>query len=97
MKLKIIRKHDEGNNLLLTLSGEMTVYTVARLKEILLGELKSAIEITLNLEDVHEADTSGFQLLVYLKNECRRRGKGFRISALSSRLESIFSLYKEAI
>lgn len=97
MKLRILRKRAENDGLHLTLAGEMTVYSAVRLKEILFRELMSCSGITLNLAEVHDADTSGFQMLVFLRNEARRLGKHFKITELSGRLESIFNLYREAI
>lgn len=97
MKLRILRKRTNDNGFHLTITGDMTVYSIVRLKEVLLKELESGSDITLNLADIHEADTSGFQLLVFLKKEASRLGKKFDITELSPRLESIFSLYREAI
>jgi anti-anti-sigma factor len=97
MKLKIVRKKINNDTLLLTLAGEMTVYSVAKLKNILIKELTSCSGITMNLAEVDEADTSGFQLLLFLKREADMLGKSFRITEVSSRLKSIFTLYKEMI
>ena len=41
MKLKISRKIDKNDQLHLTLTGEMTIYTSAKLKDILFNEIKS--------------------------------------------------------
>lgn len=92
-----MRKQTDNDGLHLAISGEMTVYYAVKLKKVLTQELASCSGITLDLAGVHDADTSGFQLIVFLRNEARRLGKKFRISALSDRLESIFSLYREKI
>jgi len=97
MKLRIMRKQTDNDGVHLTVTGEMTVYSAVKLKDVLMRELASCSGITLNLAGVHDADTSGFQLLVFLKNEARRLGKNFKISELSDRFESIFSLYREKI
>jgi len=97
MKLKIVREKIENNVLHLVLTGEMTVYSVAKLKDILIKELKSCSGMTMDLSEVDEADTSGFQLLLFLKREAESLGKSFKISKVSPRLKSIFTLYKEAI
>ena len=97
MKLKIVRKKMENGVLFFTLTGEMTVYSAAKLKDILLKELKSCSGIIMDLAGVDEADTSGFQLLLFLKREAKLLGKSFRITEVSRRVRSIFTLYKEMI
>ncbi len=97
MKLKIVRKRTEKNTLHLTLAGEMDIYSSARLKNILVDELNSCSGITMDLAGVAEADTSGFQLILFLKREAETLGKSLRITEASPRLKSIFALYKETI
>ncbi len=97
MKLKIVRKKTENNSLHFILSGEMTVYSAGKLKDVLLNELKSCSGITIDLAEIDEADTSGFQLLLFLKREAANLGKSFRITEMSSRLRNIFNLYKEIV
>ena len=97
MKIKIVKEKLVNNELHLTLEGEMTVYSVAKLKEILLKELKSHSGMVMNLAGVDEADTSGFQLLLFLRREAETMGKSFRIVKASHRIKSIFTLYKENI
>jgi len=97
MKLKIIRNKLDNDRLHFTLTGEMTVYSAAKLKNILFKELKSCSGITMDLSGVDEADTSGFQLLIFLKREAALSGKSFSITEMSNRLKSIFTLYKEMV
>lgn len=97
MKLKIVRQKNGNDMLHLKLAGEMTVYSAVKLKSILLGELKSCSGITLDLAEVEEADSSGFQLLLFIKREAEIMGKSFRITEISSRIRSIFTLYREMI
>lgn len=97
MKLKIVRNKTGSGGLHLKLTGEMTVYSSSQLKTILLKELKSCSGMTMDLAEVDEADTSGFQLLLFLKREAGMLGKSFRITEVSGRLRNIFTLYKEMI
>jgi anti-anti-sigma factor len=97
MKLKIVRKKTDNDGLHFTLSGEMTIYSVSKLKTVMLKELNSCSKMTMDLAEVDEADTSGFQLLLFLKREARLLGKSFRITEASGRLKSIFTLYKETL
>jgi anti-anti-sigma factor len=97
MKLKIVRQKTDSGSLHLTLTGEMTIYSSAKLKNVLMKELESSSGITMNLSGIDEADTSGFQLLLFLKREAETLGKSFRITETSRRLKAIFTLYKEMI
>lgn len=97
MKLKIVRQKTDNNGLHFKLTGEMTIYSAAKLKDLMTRELKSCSGITMDLAEVDEADTSGFQLLLFLKREADMLGKNFKITEAGSRLKSIFTLYKETI
>ena len=97
MKLKIVRKKTEDYKLFFKLTGEMTVYSAVKLKDVLYRELKSSKGIILDLSEIDEADTSGFQILLFLKREAAKLGKSFRVSEMSGRLGNIFTLYKETI
>ncbi len=97
MKLKIVRQKKDNDVMHLTLAGEITVYSAVKLKNFLVKELGTYSGITMDLAEVDEADTSGFQLLLFLKREAQVLGKSFRITDSSRRLKSIFTLYKETI
>lgn len=97
MKLKIVRKKTGKDSLHLTLSGEMTVYSSGKLKNILINELKSCSGITMDLAGVDEADTSGFQLILFIKREAALLGKKFSITETGPRFRAIFDLYKETV
>lgn len=97
MKLNITRKRTDNDVLSLKFSGEMTVYSAAKLKDILINELKSCSGIIMDLAEVDEADTAGFQLLLFLKREAGIMGKSFSITGLSGRFKSILTLYRETI
>ena len=97
MKLKIVRKKIDTDTMHLTLTGDVTVYSVVKLKEIIINELKSCSGITMDLAGIGEADTSGFQLFLFLKREAELAGKSFKITEAGPRLKTIFALYRETI
>lgn len=97
MKLQIIRKKPDEDKVLLQVAGNMTIYSIKKLKELLHKELKSSKDMTLDMSGINEADTAAFQLLIFLKREAEATGREFRVSKMSSRLQSIFSLYNETI
>lgn len=97
MKLQIVRKKTGDNKVELQIAGNMTIYSIKKLKEVLLKELKGSSGMILDMSGINEADTSAFQLLVFLKREAEATERMFRIDSMSSRLQSIFSLYNETI
>lgn len=97
MKLRILKKKGENGTVLLTMIGELTVYTVAKLKGVLMNELNAFSGVVLNLSGIDDADTAGFQLMLFMKREAESAGKPFVIDEASARVKSIFSLYNETI
>ena len=63
----------------LVLEGDMTIYAAASLKEKLLGALKGASRLQVDLSRVAEVDTAGMQLLVLAKREALAAGKTLRL------------------
>lgn len=97
MKLRILKKKGDDDIILLTMIGELTVYTAAKLKTVLLKELNTFSGLVLNLSGIEEADTAGFQLLLFLRREAESAGKTLVIDDASARVKSIFTLYNEII
>lgn len=97
MKLKIEKKKNKNNTVSLNMTGELSIYTVAKMRDILLKELDSFSGLVLNLAAIDDADTAGFQLLVFIKREALNAGKSLVIENASARVKSIFSLYNESI
>lgn len=64
-------------------TGEMTIYHVAELKKELAPCFDSLPEVEIDLSEVGEIDTAGFQLLLLAKREAIRSGKSLRLVAHS--------------
>ena len=97
MKLRILKKKIEDDTVQLTMIGELTIYTVVKLKDILLKQIGEIAGVVMNLGGIDDADTAGFQLLLFLRREADAAGKTLVFEDPSSRLKSIFSLYNEKI
>lgn len=97
MKLKVVREKIDKDLLHFKLTGEMNVYSSAKLKDALLKELKSCSGMSMDLSEVDEADSSAFQLLLFFKREAGILGKSFKVTEMSSRLRNIFNLYRESV
>ena len=97
MKLNIVRRKTDDNEVHFSMTGDMTIYSIKKLKDLMLGELKKNSGIILDLSGISQADTSAFQLLLFLKREAEATEKKFKIDKISTRLESVFELYKERV
>jgi anti-anti-sigma factor len=78
----------------LRMRGELTIYAVAEARDRLSAALDQAARLQLNLAEVEELDTAGVQLLVWAKQEARRRGKVLTLFAHSPAVVEVFDLLK---
>ncbi len=60
-------------------TGEMTIYHAAEIKQELLPCFDLCEELEINLSEVSEMDTAGFQLLLLVKRVASREGKPLRL------------------
>lgn len=86
----------DGTLVRMTPAGDMTIYQVAEMKPTLLSGLREGGEIELNLSEVSEMDTAGFQLLLMLKREASRLGKPFRMVGHSHATLEVIDAYRMA-
>ncbi len=75
-------------------NGDMTVYTVAEMKEVFLENLKSCKSMELDLSNVSKIDTAGYQLLLLADLEAGQRNKQLSINSLSDDVGRLFRLYR---
>lgn len=80
----------------LELVGELTIYAVAEAAGLLSAALDHSPALQLNLAGVEELDSAGLQLLVWLKQEARRRGRTLTLFAHSPAVLEVFDLLKVA-
>ncbi len=85
----------ENNNGLcrLRIEDEMTISTAAELKKALLDSLAGCREIEIDLSQVNEMDTAGFQLLYLARREADISNKVFRIVSPGPKILSVLQLY----
>lgn len=82
----------QGSQCKLQLSGELTVYATAKLKDRLLDHLHDSQHLEVNLAAVEEMDAAGFQLLYLLKRETQLAGKTLSLVAHSAATLEVFAL-----
>jgi len=78
-----IELHNRQGHCTLHVAGELTIYTALDAKEQLLRVLDVCQELEIDLSEVSELDTAGFQILVLLKREAQRADKKLYLSAHS--------------
>ncbi|MBF0320648.1 MAG: STAS domain-containing protein [Nitrospirae bacterium] len=80
----------------LELNGEMTIVRANELKGILVDYLPCTDSVELDLSNVAEMDTAGFQLIIALEKEAVKSGKAFKVIKASETVKNIFELYNIA-
>lgn len=76
--------------------GEMTIYHAAKMKEELLPCLELGAELEINLSEVSEMDTAGFQLLLLAKRVATAGGKPMRLTEHSPATLEVLDLLNMA-
>lgn len=77
-------------------AGEMTIYHAAEMKAPLLACIARCREVEINLSEVIEMDTAGFQLLVLAKREAVNAGKRLSLVAHSPATLEVLDLFSMA-
>ncbi len=80
----------------LRIQGDMTIYTAEELRQELLNEIVGDEEVEIDLSEVHEMDTAGFQLLVMAKRECEKAGRPLSFVSHSAEVMEVLELYNMA-
>jgi len=74
------------------IKSELSIYTVAALRQQLLDALDGAAEVDVDLSEVSEMDSAGMQLMVAAKREAALRDKALRFSGHSPAVFDVLEL-----
>jgi anti-anti-sigma factor len=74
----------------------MTIYHAAAQRPMLLEALDDCVELDLDLSQVSEMDTAGFQILLLTKREALKANKTVRLTAHSKAVTDLLDLYNMA-
>ena len=77
----------------IAISEDMTIYNAATQKPMLLEALADCQELDLDLSQVSEMDTAGFQVLLLAKREALKANKTVRLTAHSKAVTELLDLY----
>jgi anti-sigma B factor antagonist len=80
----------------ITINEDMTIYNAAVQKVMLLEALADCEELDLDLSQVSEMDTAGFQILLLSKREALKANKTVRLTAHSKAVTELLDLYNMA-
>ncbi|MFI3137554.1 MAG: STAS domain-containing protein [Methylococcaceae bacterium] len=76
----------------LNIEGEMTIYTAAEQKNLLLAFIASGHTLEINLSQVNELDTAGTQLLILAKQHAAKAQKQLRFVMHSKAVLDVLAL-----
>ncbi len=78
----------------LGISEEMNIYHAQALKDELLGYLNTYRLLQLDMSDVTEFDSAGFQLLLLLEHAARDADKQVQLHQASTAVNDVLNLYR---
>ena len=78
-----IKMVNENDRYLLSIEGELTIYTAAEYKKYLVENFVADKELEVDLEGVDEIDTCGLQLLAAMSKQLSDKGSEIKIIATS--------------
>jgi anti-sigma B factor antagonist len=77
----------------LALDSDLTIYNAEEKKRQLVAAVRNAEAVDLDLSQVGEMDTAGFQLLIMAKREAQRLGHTLNITAHSPAVREVIEFY----
>ncbi|MDX8400232.1 MAG: STAS domain-containing protein [Gallionellaceae bacterium] len=80
----------------IVIEEDMTIYNAAAQKLMLLEALQECQQLDLDLSQVSEMDTAGFQLLLLSKREALKANKTINLTAHSKVVTELLDLYNMA-
>lgn len=76
------------------IEGDLTIYHAARMKENFLAKISENGNIEIDLSQVTEIDTAGFQLMIMTQRECKKTGKSLRFINPSEAVRDLLKTYR---
>ncbi len=79
-----------------TIKEDMTIYNAGKQKDMLMKALAGCQELDIDLSQVGEMDTAGFQLLLLAKREAIKANKSLHLSGHSKAVTELMDMYNMA-
>jgi anti-sigma B factor antagonist len=83
-------EQNQDTRLMLKIEGDLTIYTVGRIKAEIQAQLTSGEDFHLDLSQVAGIDTAGLQLLVAANNAVARWNKELKLHGTPEAVEQFF-------
>ncbi len=78
----------------ISISGDLSIYTVADIYNELSLDFLSNKNININLENITDFDTAGAQLLVLLTNKVQQSGHSCELNNINQAIKDYFNLFQ---
>ena len=78
---------------ILTAPDEMTIYTAAEMKPVLIDHLTNGSDLELDLSKVKEIDSAGLQLLILMKTEAQRQEKRITFTGHNKLVQEVIEIF----
>jgi anti-sigma B factor antagonist len=89
--MNISRKNSKAGTVL-SVEGELTIYTVTQAKQSLLeGHENFTSSVVLDLKNVSEIDTAGLQLLLFVQKHFNSLGKKLQVIKSNEQVDAILA------
>lgn len=90
MSVRVEKKDDVC---MIVVEKDMTIFNSTELKKLILKPLNDCSNLKIDLSQVGEIDSSGFQLLMLLKKECESKKIAFQLVDYSNAVRSLLELF----
>jgi len=85
-----IELKNNNNESLLVIDGELTIYTVAEYRQLILDDFNAKNNLEVDLSSIEEIDTSGLQMLVSINKQLLANDSEMKIVLMSDIVKSAF-------
>ena len=93
MPLNVKRKKLDESLSRYCFEGDVNIYTVSKLKKIIIDGLDQMNKIELDFNGIGKFDSAGLQLLVHISREAERLNKDIVIIGASDKVKEVFCTY----
>lgn len=90
-------KRQNNEEIIYALNGDMNIYSVKELKDIILQSFTNEKKIVFDLQMINKFDTAGYQFLLLCKNDLEKKNAEIVFSNPSASIARIFELYNDIL
>jgi len=87
-----IKKHQNGDTNILSLSGRLDTVTSPKLQETLMAELLTSASIELDFAEVDYVSSAGLRVLLLGEKNAKSSGKSMTLKNVSAEVQEVFEI-----